>query len=155
MHARATLPGSGFHPVIERGVGKRADGDDDQIAVRAQYRLGNLAHAFHGRSLHNEVRLHRQQSVDVLSGAAARALRERQRGRHRPAGDTYQLIVRQQPLCVRIGDDAAHKAAAHDDKPLHPDNPSSCGFAPHMLSFHCTMVGRKRKAEKGMRLSVR
>ena len=148
VYACAALDGCGLDAIIEGGVGKRTDGDDDQVAARAQHRLGDGTHALHGRGFHDHIGLQREQLIDAVHGAAAHAVGEGLRGRLRPAGDAQQLVVRQQAFGVCVGDDAAQKAAAHDDKPLHSDNPFSCGAKPHLLSLYCTMTGRKRKAPR-------
>ena len=114
MHLGAALHGGCLDLCVEIQIRKGTDGQNDQIDAPLQHRDGHGAHRLHRGSLHDVLRLKRQQRVHVLADGAADiggGLFSRGAG---AAGHAHQLVVRQQTLLPRVSHDVAQKSAANN-----------------------------------------
>ena len=114
MHLRAALARGLLDLLIEREIGKRADGDDDQVHAALEHRNGHRADGFHRRGFHDVFRLEREQRVHIRAGRTADGFGHLLRRFRGTAGHAHQLIIRQQAVFPCAGHNAAQKAAADD-----------------------------------------
>ena len=110
------FPGRLLDLFVERKVRERTDGDEDQIHAPAQDRNRHGPHGLDRSRLHDVVRLERKQLFHVRTDAAADLGRSRFAGSAGAAGDTNQLIIREQTVFPSVRDDVAQKSAADDAK---------------------------------------
>ena len=112
MHLRAALTRGLLDLLIKREIGKRADGNDDQIHAAPEHRDGHRADGFDRRGFHDIFRLEREQRVHIRADRAADCFCRLLRGFGGTAGYADQLVILKQTVFPCVCHDVAQKTAA-------------------------------------------
>ena len=112
MHLCAAIARGLPDLLIERQIGKRADGNNNQIHAALQNRNGHFANGLDRRGFHDVFRIKRQQRVHIRADRAADCFCRLLRGFGGTAGYADQLVILKQTVFPCICHDVAQKTAA-------------------------------------------